>query len=138
MSIPLRVLLVEDSEDDATLLLRELRRSGFEPTWERHEDAAALTAALARQAWDIILCDYHMPAFSALAALELLQDLGLDLPVIVVSGEVGDEFALSALQAGARDYVCKDDLGSLGAVVLRELGRPDSRHSVRKELQARL
>lgn len=120
------------------MLLRELRRSGFEPTWERHENSAALTAALARQAWDIILCDYDMPAFSALAALKLLQDLGLDLPVIVVSGEGGDEFALFALQAGARDYVCKDDLGSLGAVVLRELGQPDSRHSVRKELQARL
>jgi CheY-like chemotaxis protein len=138
MSIPIRVLLLEDSEDDATLLLRELRRSGFEPIWEHHEEAAGLTAALDRHAWDIILCDYHMPAFSALAALKLLQDLGLDLPVIVVSGEVGDEFVLSALRAGARAYIVKDDLRDLGAAVLRELRQPGCRRSQRKELRARL
>lgn len=138
MSIPLRVLLLEDSEDDATLLLRELRRSGFEVVWERHETAAALMAAVKRERWDFIFCDYHMPAFSALAALKLVDDLGLDLPVIVVSGELGEEYALSALQAGACDYILKDALANVGPAVMRELRRCDRPGRLRKDCQPRL
>lgn len=125
MSIILRVLLLEDSEDDAILMLRALRRGGFEPIWERHETAAAMTEALRRQRWDIILCDYYMPTFSALAALRLLKECGIDVPVIVVSGERFEEIGRCVLAAGARDYVFKEHLESLGGVVTREL-RPDA------------
>jgi CheY-like chemotaxis protein len=120
---PLRVLLIEDSEDDAQLVLRQLRRSGYDPRWERHENAVAVNDALDRQTWDLILCDYRLPTFSALAALQLLRERGVDLPVIVVSGEVLDEVVSAVLQAGARDYVLKDNLASLGVVVTRELRR---------------
>lgn len=138
MTIPLRVLLLEDSEDDATLLLRALRRSGFEVVWERHQTAAGLVAAVKREPWDFIFSDYHMPAFSALAALKLVDELGLDLPVIVVSGERAEEYALSALQAGARNYILKDDLTNLGPAVMRELGRGGRLQVPRKDCQPRL
>jgi DNA-binding response OmpR family regulator len=128
MSTPLRVLLIEDSEDDAQLVLRELRRSGYDPTWERLESATAVDDAIERQAWDIILCDYNLPTFSALAALRLLQARGVDLPVIVVSGEILEEVVSSVLQAGARDYVLKDNLGDLGVAVTRELRRAAAHH----------
>ena len=128
MITPLRVLLIEDSEDDAQLVLRELRRSGYEPRWERHESAAAVDDALERQTWDVILCDYHLPTFSALAALQLLRERGVDLPVIVVSGEILDEVVSSVLQAGARDYVLKDNLANLGVAVTRELRRAAAQH----------
>ncbi|MBI4771868.1 MAG: response regulator, partial [Chloroflexi bacterium] len=84
MSTPLRVLIVEDSEDDALLLLRELRRGGYASAYERVETPEAMRAALARQPWDIVLSDYSMPHFSGPAALALLQESGLDLPFIIV------------------------------------------------------
>ncbi|MFI5395520.1 MAG: response regulator [Candidatus Binatia bacterium] len=131
MNTPLRVLLIEDSEDDAQLVLRELRRSGYDPTWERLESATAVDDAIKRQTWDIILCDYHLPTFSALAALRLLQARGVDLPLIVVSGEILEEVVSSVLQAGARDYVLKDNLGDLGVAVTRELRRAAAHHRER-------
>ncbi len=121
MSTRLRVLLLDDSEDDVLLLLRELRRSGFDPIWERHESAVALAAALAHEDWDIILSDYHMPSFTALAVLELVRESGVDVPVIVVSGELADDTVASALAAGARAYIFKHDLAELGLAVRREL-----------------
>ncbi len=124
---PLRVLLLDDSEDDAMLLLRELRRSGFDLIWERHDSADALVAALERGNWDMILSDYHMPSFSAVAVLQLVREHGVDVPVIVVSGEVGDDTIASALAAGARAYISKDDLAKVGMAVRCELGRAASR-----------
>ena len=114
-------LVVEDSEDDAQLVLRELRRAGYDVTWERVETAATMRAALERQPWDFILCDYNLPQFSGLAALELLRASGLDLPIIIVSGTIGEEQAVAAMQAGASDYVMKDKLGRLGPAVERGL-----------------
>jgi DNA-binding response OmpR family regulator/anti-sigma regulatory factor (Ser/Thr protein kinase) len=121
MSIPLRVLIVEDSEDDAALLLRELRRGGYNPTFARVDTPTAMSAALAQQAWDIVIADYAMPHFNAPAALTLVQESGLDLPFIVVSGAIGDATAVAAMQAGAQDYIMKDNLARLNPAIEREL-----------------
>lgn len=121
MSTPLRVLLVEDSENDAILIIRELRHSGYVPTFERVDTPETFIAALARQTWDAVIADYSMPSFSGLAALMLLKESGLDLPFIVVSGAIGEDVAVSAMKAGAHDYVMKDNLARLGPAVQREL-----------------
>ncbi len=103
MGKPLRVLIVEDSEDDARLLLHELKRGGYDPTYERVETREAMAQALEKQAWDIVLADYAMPHFSGLAALVLFKEMGLDLPFIIVSGTIGEEFAVELMKAGAHD-----------------------------------
>ncbi len=94
MSKTLRVLIVEDSEDDALLAIRYLEREGFDVSFERVETAEAMTAALEKQVWDIIIADYRLPHFSAPEALELFHQSGLDLPFIVVSGTIGEETAV--------------------------------------------
>src|SRR5713101_1539141 len=91
---PLRVLIVEDCEDDAALLLRELRRGGYAPSFERVDTPGAMSAALDRQTWDLVVADYSLPQFSGLAALALLQERGLDLPFIILSGTIGEETAV--------------------------------------------
>ncbi len=121
MSIPLRVLIVEDSEDDAILITRELRRNGYDPVFERVDRPEAFSAALARQTWDVIIADYFMPHFDGLTALKLLQKSGLDLPFIIVSGAIGEDIAVAAMKAGAHDYVMKDKLARLVPAVRREL-----------------
>lgn len=121
MSQPLQVLIVEDSEDDALLLLRALRRGGYEPVYERVETAEAMRAALVRQRWDLVLADYSLPRFSAPAALSLLQATGLDLPFIIVSGTVGEETAVAAMKSGAHDYLMKGNLTRLIPAIEREL-----------------
>ncbi|MBI5394012.1 MAG: PAS domain S-box protein [Verrucomicrobia bacterium] len=121
MSTPLRVLLIEDSEDDALLVMRELRRGGYEPACHRVETAKAMAAALDQQPWDIVLCDHSLPNFNSIAALDLLKRRGLDLPFIIVSGSIGEDLAVAVMKAGAHDYVMKDRLGRLGPAVKREL-----------------
>ncbi len=121
MAENLRVLLVEDSEDDAALVLRALRKGDFPPSWERVDTASAMAACLAEQEWDLILSDYSMPQFNGLAALRLMQDKGLDLPFILVSGAVGEETAVEIMRAGACDYVVKDKLSRLVPAVIRGL-----------------
>ncbi len=116
----LQVLIVEDSEDDAMLLARELRRQGYDLSWERVETAQGMSSALERP-WDVILSDYKMPRFSGIEALELLQDRGLDLPFILTSGAIGEETAVAAMRAGAHDYLMKDSLTRLGAAIDREI-----------------
>jgi two-component system cell cycle sensor histidine kinase/response regulator CckA len=113
--------LVEDSEDDAMLLVRELKRAGFEPAVERVETAKGMEAALNRQTWDVVVGDYSMPHFGGTAALALVRDRGLDLPFIIVSGTIGEEKAVAAMRAGASDYVPKGNLKRLAAVIEREL-----------------
>ena len=88
MSVALRVLLAEDSEDDALLLVRELKRGGYEPIYERVASAAAMAAALDRQGWDLVIGDHSMPQFGGLAALALVRERGLDVPFICVSGTI--------------------------------------------------
>jgi diguanylate cyclase (GGDEF)-like protein len=127
MSQRLRILIVDDSEDDALLLLRGLRREGFETDFERVETAQAMAAALAAQTWDIVISDYSMPDFSGLAALSVLKQSGLDLPFILVSGTVGEELAVEAMKAGAHDYVMKGNLQRLSTAIERELREAEVR-----------
>ncbi len=121
MSKPLRILIVEDSEEDTELLLQELRRGAYEPAFERVDTPATMSAALDQQNWDLVVADFSMPQFNALAALELLNKKGLDLPFIIVSGTIGEEIAVSAMKNGARDYIMKGNLRRLVPAVQREL-----------------
>jgi PAS domain S-box-containing protein len=126
---PLRCLLVEDSEDDARLLLRHLRDVGYDVTSERVDTPEAMQAALTLKPWDLVLSDYRMPHFNGLAALELLQASGRDLPFILVSGTIGEAMAVAAMKAGAHDYLMKDNLGRLGPAVQRELRQAEERRA---------
>jgi signal transduction histidine kinase/FixJ family two-component response regulator len=137
MSKLLRVLMVEDSESDALLIIEELRINGYDPTWERVDTAAAMTAALDGTPWDIVIADYTMPHFSALDALDLLKNKKLDLPFIIVSGTIGEETAVAALKAGAHDYIVKDNLARLAPAVEREMGDAEVRQ-LRKQAEAAL
>jgi diguanylate cyclase len=121
MSKTLRVLLVEDSPDDAELLVLQLERERYTVIFERVETAEEMSAALDDQPWDVILSDYSMPSFDALAALKLMKDKGLDLPFIIVSGVIGEEIAVAAMQAGAHDYLLKKHLTRLVPAIEREL-----------------
>ncbi|HOS44426.1 MAG TPA: response regulator, partial [Armatimonadota bacterium] len=106
MDEPLRVLVVDDSADDALLLAHALRGGGYAPVIARVDTADAMREAL-REPWDVILADYTMPRFSGPAALRLAQELGIDLPFIMVSGKQGEETAVEVMRAGAHDYVMK-------------------------------
>lgn len=118
MKTPLNMLFVEDSEDDARLVVEELRRGGFEPSWKRTETEEDFRAGLSA-ALDVIICDYTLPCFSGPAAIRTLCKSGLDVPLIVVSGAVGEETAVECMKAGASDYLVKDRLGRLGSAVRR-------------------
>jgi PAS domain S-box-containing protein len=128
---PLRVLIVEDSENDALLVEIELQRAGYEPVCERVETREAMSAALARQGWDLVVADYVMPRFNGLEALALIKANGLDLPFIIVSGHITDDTAVAAMKAGAHDYVMKDNLARLGSAVQRELREAEGRRARR-------
>lgn len=133
---PLHVLIIEDSIDDAELIIREIQRGGYEVDWERVETKQAMQAALSRQTWDIILSDFSMPQFSALAALSTLKDSGLDIPFIVISGTIGEETAVAALKGGVHDFLVKDKLARLNPAIERELRDADARRS-RREAETR-
>ncbi|MCP3136714.1 hybrid sensor histidine kinase/response regulator [Pyxidicoccus xibeiensis] len=130
---PLRLLMVEDNPDDEALVVMELRRNGFAAESHRVQTADALREALHRQDWDIILSDYSMPRFTALDALAVLRDTGRDIPFIVVSGSIGEDEAVEAMRAGARDYFAKDRLVRLGAAVERELREAEARREHARE-----
>ncbi len=129
----LRVLLVEDSEDDALLLARELRRGGYDPELERVYTAPAMGDALDRGGWDIVISDHSMPAFSSSMALELLHSRGFgDMPFIIVSGKIGEDAAVSAMRSGAHDYFMKDNLARLNTAIERELREAENRRERRR------
>ncbi len=121
MSTSLRVLIVEDSEDDALLLERELQRGGYGTVSKRVETAKAMSAELKQREYDVVISDYVMPRFSGLEALKVLKDSGLDLPFIVISGKIGEETAVEAMRAGAHDYIMKENLTRLVPAIQREL-----------------
>src|SRR5260370_9260142 len=121
MSASLRVLLVEDSEADEALILRELKHGGYDPTLERVKDGKAFKAALEAQPWDIVISDHSLPGFSGLAALAELRATGKDIPFILVSGTIGERLAVEVMRAGAQDYVLKGDLTRLPAAIKREV-----------------
>jgi two-component system, cell cycle sensor histidine kinase and response regulator CckA len=137
MYVPLRVLIVEDSEDDTLLLLRALRRSGYQVESARVETPETMQDALEQKAWDIVISDYTMPAFNALDALGILQSKGLDIPFLIVSGTIGEETAVAAMKAGAQDYLLKGNLARLVPAVERELREAEDRqrrHSAEQAL----
>ncbi len=121
MGRTLRVLLAEDSEMDAELVVRELKRAGFEPLVERIETREAMAEALDHRTWDLVLSDYSMPHLNAPEAFSVLKEKGLDIPFIIVSGTVGEEAAVEAMKMGVQDYVLKGNLKRLGPVIDREL-----------------
>ena len=134
----LRILLVEDSEDDAELVLLQLRREGYSIEHVRVQTSQAMHASLQNDtSWDVVLSDYNMPHFSGLDALELVRETGLDLPFIIVSGAIGEERAVDCMRAGAHDYVLKDNLSRLGPAVEREVNQALNRKKQR-ETEAQL
>ena len=128
MKKSLRVLLVEDSREDALLLARELRSNGYDPEIERVETQEAMVEALKSGGWDVIISDYVLPRFSGIAALETLKKTGLDIPFIIVSGKIGEEVAVDAMKAGAHDYVMKANPRRLAQALERELRDAGVRH----------
>ncbi|MGO8991973.1 MAG: response regulator [Polyangiaceae bacterium] len=137
MSEPLHVLLVDDSETDAKLLIQALRPLGRSIDHERVEDAESMRDALGRRKWDVALADWSMPRFSALGALGVLKESGLDLALIIVSGTVGEELIADVMRAGASDFVLKDRLGRLVPAVERAMRESDER-AMRRRAEATL
>jgi response regulator RpfG family c-di-GMP phosphodiesterase len=131
----LRLLLVEDSEDDAGLILRELKRGGYEVDYQRVETAAAMQDALAGKAWDLVISDYSLPQFNAPAALTTLQESGIDLPFIITSGTIGEDTAVAALKAGANDFIIKGSLARLIPAIERELKDAETRRERKRAEQ---
>lgn len=135
--ISLAVLLVEDNDDDAQLVLRILRKAGYAPLHQRVETADSLLTALSERHWDIVISDFNLPGFSGLQALDLVRRSGIDLPFILVSGAIGEETAVQAMKAGAHDYVMKDNLTRLPMAVQRELREAEerrARHEAEEEI----
>lgn len=127
MSQTIRVLIVEDSKEDAELLVRELTKGGYDPTVLVVDTAEKMNAALERNTWDIVFSDYSMPDFNGLRALELLRKNALDVPFIFVSGTIGEEVAVAGMKAGANDYLMKENLKRLIPTIERELSQAKMR-----------
>lgn len=132
MSGPLRVLLVEDSEDDAQLVLRALQTGGYQTAHTLVDTPEAMGSALAAGSWDLVISDYSLPKFSGPAALKLLVDSGLDLPFVVVSGTIGEDTAVEMMKAGAVDYLLKDRLTRLPAAVAHALAFAEKQRRLRQ------
>ncbi|MFQ5923637.1 MAG: PAS domain S-box protein, partial [Anaerolineales bacterium] len=135
MATPLRVLILEDRASDADLMLHELRRAGFQPEWERVEAKGEFLLHL-NSGLDVILADFRMPQFDAPSALRLIQERGLDIPFIVVSGTIGEDVAVSMMREGATDYLLKDRLARLGQAVTRALEQKQLQQEKRQAEEA--
>ena len=129
---PLKVLLVEDSPDEAELVVLELRRAGFAVTWERVDTEPALRSAIAGQTWDMVISDFAMPLFDGLSAFRIVKAHSDEIPFIFVSGILGEERAVEAMRNGARDYILKGNLRRLTAAVARELDETEQRRQRRE------
>jgi len=128
----LRALIVEDCQDDALIVAQELRRGGYDPQFRQVQTAEEMGEALSTGRWDAVIADYHLPRFSAPAALALVKERGLDLPFIVISGMVGEATAVAVMKAGAHDYIMKDNLTRLVPAVERELREARARERHRR------
>jgi signal transduction histidine kinase len=128
----LRLLMVEDSEDDALLVIRELKKGGYYPEYERVETAAAMKKALQEKQWEVILCDYNLPKFNAPSAIAVLKETNIDIPLIIVSGTIGEETAVECMRLGAQDYIMKGNLLRLSPAVEREIAEAKSRAESRR------
>jgi PAS domain S-box-containing protein len=132
----LRVLMVEDSEDDMFFALNELKRGDFQVEHERVESLADLSSALDRQVWDVIICDHFLPGFTSFHALEVVKQRQFDIPFIILSGMIGEEVAVQAMKAGAHDYVLKGALGRLVPSIEREVREAANRRVGRQAEKA--
>lgn len=132
----LRALIVEDSEDDALIIARHIRKGGHELSYERVEGETAMRIALSRGGWDIIISDVNLPGFSAAGALALHREFGGDEPFIVISGVIGEETAVSLLKAGAHDFLLKENLARLVPAIERELRESKLRRAHREAERA--
>ncbi|HDS05469.1 MAG TPA: response regulator, partial [Deltaproteobacteria bacterium] len=132
----LRVLIVEDNEDDTLLVLRDLKKGGFNPVYERVETAAAMKKALKEKQWDIILSDYKLPRFDGIQAINLLRETQLDIPLLIISGTIGEETAVECMRAGALDYVMKNNLTRLCQAIKRKLKEAEARNRQRQAEEA--
>ena len=132
----IRVLMVEDSEDDAYLVERVLRQSGFEPDCRRVDTYEEMKEALRDGGWDVVVSDYLMPQFNGLGALQLCRDAGLDIPFVLVSGSIGEDAAVQAMKIGVQDYLMKDNLTRLPATIERELREAKNRRERREMANA--
>src|SRR6266481_5050570 len=137
MNRALRVLHVEDSHQDATLLGLYLSRAGYDPISDRVETCETMRAALESHEWDVILCDYSMPHFNALDALTIVREMKVDIPFLIISGTVGEAAAVEAMRAGAHDYLMKDNLARLAPTIEREMLEAENRRA-RREAEAAL
>jgi PAS domain S-box-containing protein len=133
--VPLRLVLIEDSEDDALLLMLELRQGGFDLDFVRVETPEELESALEAKTWDAVIADYNLPAFSGLDALRIIQARGLDLPFILVSGVIGEEKAVDAMKAGAHDFIVKGNYTRLAPALERELRDAEVRRERRQTVE---
>ncbi len=132
MGVPLRVLVIEDSEDDMAMVLRELRRGGYDTDFKRVDTGDALKLSLASSEWDLVICDFSMPKFSGTDALKLVRTMGCEAPFIFVSGTMGEDTAVAALKVGAQDYIVKTNLKRLVPAVQRELREVEERRHRRR------
>ncbi len=127
----LRVLIIEDSEDDALLLLRQLKKGGYHTQHQHVATSRALKKALIKEDWDVVITDHNMPEFNSTAALAVIKKLNIDIPVIIVSGSIGEDVAVKAMRAGAHDYIMKGNLTRLIPAIERELREVALRQSQR-------
>ncbi len=137
MEPALRVLIAEDTEDDALLLIRALKKGGYTPDTVRIWNAETLSEALSGREWDIILSDYHMPGFGGEQLIRIVRDQGIETPIIIVSGAIGEEAAVELVKSGAEDYVMKDNLIRLIPSISRALKEADDRKERRRAEEAR-
>lgn len=136
MQKPLRVLIVEDSEDDAMLMVRQICKGGYDPAVSRVETLQELRNAMNDNTWDVIISDHNLPEFDSITALGVVREHAGDVPVLIVSGSIGEEAAVSAMKAGASDYIMKDNLARLVPAIVRELREADSRRKRREAEEA--
>ncbi|MDQ1519451.1 MAG: hypothetical protein QOI55_524 [Actinomycetota bacterium] len=138
MNAAVRVLVVDDSDDDVELVMLELRRAGWRPRYQRVDKRASLVAALGKGEWDLVVADYSLPQLDALTTLRIVHELDPNLPCIVVSGRTGEEAAVETMQRGAQDYVVKDRLARLGPIVervLRDAGERRDKEATERTLR---
>jgi diguanylate cyclase (GGDEF)-like protein/PAS domain S-box-containing protein len=137
MKKPLKVLIIEDSENDAVLLIRELEKGGYDPVFRRVDTAEAVRDAIQEQQWEVVISDYMMLQFDGLSALRVVKESGLDLPFILISGQINEETAVAAMKAGAHDYITKGKMARLIPAIERELKEAEIRRErsrIEKEL----
>ena len=135
-SIPLRVLIVEDSQESAKLLAMFLQTAGYQPEYLRVETEAAMREALQSASWDLILCDHYMPQFDSVGALAVLKESGQDIPFIIVSGVMGEEQAVEMMTRGAHDYILKPNYHRLIPAIQRELREAQKRRELKRLIEA--